>query len=154
MHNIQRTLVLIKPDGVQRGLIGEIISRFEKRGLRLIAMNFRRISKEFAEEHYSIHKGKPFYHGLVEYITSSPLVAMIWEGPNAIEAVRQTVGSTDPVEAEAGTIRHDLSIITSRNLVHASDSVETAEMEIKKWFEDDQVYSWTRVHEGWFTGLN
>jgi len=154
MRNIQRTLVLIKPDGVQRGLIGEIVSRFEKRGLMLIAMKFMRISKEFAEEHYSIHEGKPFYRGLVEYITSSPLVAMIWEGPDAIEAVRQTVGSTNPVEAEAGTIRHDLSIITSRNLVHASDSAETAEKEIKKWFADDQIFTWTRIHEDWFTGLN
>jgi len=154
MRNIQRTLVLIKPDGVQRGLIGEIISRFEKRGLMLIAMDLRQISKDFAEEHYSIHKGKPFYKGLIEYITSSPLVAMIWEGPDAIEAVRQTVGATNPVDADAGTIRHDLSIITSRNLVHASDSEETAEREIQKWFEKGQVFSWTRVHEDWFTGLN
>ena len=154
MINSQRTLVLIKPDGVQRGLIGEIISRLEKRGLMLIAMNFRKVTKEFAETHYSAHNGKPFYNGLVKYITSAPLVAMVWEGTEAIKAVRQTVGATNPLEAEPGTIRHDLSLLTSRNLIHASDSLETAEKEIEVWFKHDEIIEWSRVHEDWISGLN
>jgi len=154
MINKQHTLVLIKPDGVQRGLIGEIITRFEKRGLVLIAMDFRQISTAFAEKHYAVHKGKPFYKGLIKYITSSPLVAMVWEGTNAIQAVRQTVGATDPLEAFPGSIRHDLSIITSRNLIHASDSMETAEKEIKMWFNNENIFTWDRIHEDWFSGLN
>ncbi|HUV15493.1 MAG TPA: nucleoside-diphosphate kinase [Pelolinea sp.] len=154
MINSQRTLVLIKPDGVQRGLIGEIISRLEKRGLMLIAMDYRQISKEFAEKHYRMHIGKPFYKGLIKYITSSPLVAMVWEGTEAVSAVRQTVGATNPLEASPGTIRHDLAILTSRNLIHASDSVETAEMEIAMWFDNEDFYLWTRLHEDWISGLN
>jgi len=154
MINSQRTLVLIKPDGVQRGLVGEIISRLEKRGLMLIAMNFRQVTKEFAETHYGAHVGKPFYNGLVKYITSAPLVAMVWEGTEAIRAVRQTVGATNPLEADPGTIRHDLALLTSRNLIHASDSVETAEKEISKWFEEDEIYAWSRIHEDWISGLN
>ena len=121
MENIQRTLVIIKPDGVQRGLIGEIIKRFEDRGLQLIAMNLRRISKDFAEKHYKTHMRKRFYKGLIKYITSSPIVAMVWEGSNAVESIRQTIGATNPIEAAPGTIRHDLAIITSRNLIHASE---------------------------------
>jgi nucleoside-diphosphate kinase len=154
MINCQRTLVLIKPDGVHRGLIGEIISRLEKRGLKLVAMEFRHITKEFAEEHYAAHKGKPFFNGLVKYITAAPLVAMVWEGSDAIKAVRQTVGATNPTEAAPGTIRHDLSILTSRNLIHASDSVESAEAEIKHWFKEENIFPWERDHEEWITGLN
>lgn len=154
MINCQRTLVLIKPDGVHRGLIGEIIKRFENRGLILVAMELRHVSKEFAEKHYAVHKGKPFYKGLVKYITASPLVAMVWEGSDAVAAVRQTVGATNPVEAAPGTIRHDLSILTSRNLIHASDSVETAEAEIKLWFNDEDIHPWEHDHEEWITGLN
>jgi len=154
MTNNQRTLVLIKPDGVQRGLAGEIIKRLENRGLMLIAMDFRQISKEFAETHYGMHKGKPFYNGLIKYITSSPLIAMVWEGTEAVQSVRQTVGATDPSEASPGTIRHDLAIITSRNLIHASDSLETAEREISMWFDENDLYPWVRVHEDWISGLN
>jgi nucleoside-diphosphate kinase len=154
MINSQRTLVLIKPDGVQRGLVGEIISRLEKRGLMLIAMNFRQVTKEFAETHYGAHIGKPFYNGLVKYITCAPLVAMVWEGTEAIKAVRQTVGATNPLEAVPGTIRHDLALLTSRNLIHASDSVETAEKEIEMWFKKDEIFEWIRPHEDWVSGLN
>ncbi|MCJ7518644.1 MAG: nucleoside-diphosphate kinase [Anaerolineaceae bacterium] len=154
MINSQRTLVLIKPDGVQRGLVGEIISRLEKRGLMLIAMDFRQVTKEFAETHYRAHIGKPFYKGLVKYITSAPLVAMVWEGTEAIKAVRQTIGATNPLESAPGTIRQDLSLLTSRNLVHASDSVETAEKEIAMWFNNDEIFEWSRLHEDWFSGLN
>jgi nucleoside-diphosphate kinase len=154
MENLQRTLVLIKPDGVQRGLIGEIIKRFEDRGLQLIAMELRIVSKEFAEKHYASHVGKKFYNGLIKYITSSPIIAMVWEGSNAVEAIRQTIGSTNPIEASPGTIRHDLAIITSRNLVHASDSSDTAKKEISLWFDKEEVYPWNRLHEDWFTGFN
>ena len=154
MINNQRTLVLIKPDGVQRGLIGEIISRLEKRGLILIGLKFQQVSKEFAESHYNAHIGKPFYKGLVKYITSAPLVAMVWEGTEAIKAVRQTVGATNPLEAAPGTIRHDLSLLTSRNLIHASDSEETAENEIKMWFDPAEIFEWSRLHENWISGLN
>lgn len=154
MINSQRTLVLIKPDGIQRGLIGEIISRLERRGLMLIAMNLRQVTKEFAETHYGEHAGKPFYAGLVKYLKSAPLVAMVWEGTEAIRAVRQTVGATNPLEADPGTIRHDLALLTSRNLIHASDSVETAEKEIAMWFDEDEIYTWSRIHEDWISGLN
>ena len=114
-------------------MIGEIIKRFEDRGLQLIAMKLRIVSREFAEEHYAAHKGKKFYNGLIKYITSSPIIAMVWEGSNAVEAIRQTIGSTNPIEAAPGTIRHDMAIITSRNLVHASDSFDTAKKEISLW---------------------
>lgn len=154
MINSQRTLVIIKPDGVQRSLIGEIISRLEKRGLMLVAMNFRQISHEFAESHYEAHRGKPFFNGLVKYITSAPLVAMVWEGTEAVKAVRQTVGATNPLDAAPGTIRHDLSLLTSRNLIHASDTPENAEHEIHLWFNPDEIINWTRIHENWISGLN
>jgi len=154
MENFQRTLVLIKPDGLQRGLIGEIIKRFENRGLQLIALDLRIVSKEFAEKHYEAHVGKKFYIGLIKYITSSPIIAMVWEGGNAVEAIRQTIGSTNPIEAAPGTIRHDLAIITSRNLIHASDSLDTAKKEISLWFDEKDIYPWSRLHEDWFTGLN
>jgi len=154
MQNYQRTLVLIKPDAVQRGLIGEIIKRFENRGLQLIAMKLEIVDNSFAEKHYGAHVGKPFYKGLIKYITSSPIIAMVWEGSNAIEAVRQTVGATNPIESLPGTIRHDLSIITSRNLVHASDSIENAEKEISLWFAQGEIFPWSRLHEDWYTGLN
>lgn len=154
MVNLQRTLVIIKPDGVQRGLIGEIIKRFEDRGLQLIAMNLKTISKDFAKKHYTAHTGKKFYNGLIEYIISSPVIAMVWEGNNAVEAVRQTIGATNPIEAAPGTIRHDLAIITSRNLIHASDSLDTAQKEISFWFDEKDIYPWSRIHEDWFTGLN
>ena len=154
MENLQRTLVLIKPDGVQRGLIGEIIKRFENRGLQLIALDLRIVSKKFAEKHYSAHVGKKFYVGLIKYITSAPIIAMVWEGSNAVEAIRQTIGSTNPIEAAPGTIRHDLAIITSRNLIHASDSLSTAKKEISLWFGKEDIFTWGRLHEDWFTGLN
>jgi nucleoside-diphosphate kinase len=151
---LERTLVLIKPDGVERNLIGEIIKRFEMRGLKIIAMKFQMVSKELACEHYKVHQGKPFYDGLIRYITSGPVVSMVLEGPQAILAVRQTMGSTNPLEAIPGTIRHDFSMVTSRNLTHASDSPENASIEIASWFSKDELVSWERVHENWFSGSN
>jgi nucleoside-diphosphate kinase len=146
---VERTLVLIKPDGVQRGLIGEIIRRLEQRGLRLIAAKFQSVSPSLAERHYAIHKGKPFYEGLIAYITSAPVMAMVWEGPAAISAVRQTMGATRPTEAAPGSVRHDLGLQVGRNLTHASDSVETAAMEIDLWFKKEEIIDWTRDLDRW-----
>jgi nucleoside-diphosphate kinase len=146
---MERTLVLVKPDGVQRGLIGEVISRLERRGLRLVASKFVQVSKELAETHYAIHKGKPFYEGLISYITASPVMAMVWEGPSAVLAVRQTMGATKPTEADPGSIRHDYALMVGRNLTHASDSVENGEKEITLWFKPGEVLEWKREIDEW-----
>ena len=146
---MERTLVLIKPDGVQRGLIGEVIARLERRGLRLVGAKFMRVSQELAETHYAIHKGKPFYDGLIAYITSAPVMAMTWEGPNAIAAVRQTMGATRPTEAAPGSVRHDFGLEVGRNLTHASDSVENGQAEISLWFTDQELVSWGRALDPW-----
>ena len=151
---MERTLVLIKPDGVERNLSGEIIKRLEMRGLKIAALKFLLVKEELARKHYDIHQGKPFYEGLIKYITSGPVIAMVLEGPNAIKAVRQTMGATNPVEAAPGTIRHDFGLLTSRNLTHASDSPENAEIEIANWFTSEEVFEWERIHENFFTGLN
>lgn len=146
---LERTLVLVKPDGVQRGLIGEVISRLERRGLRLVAAKFMNVSQELAETHYAIHKGKPFYNGLIQYITSAPVMAMVWEGPNAITAVRQTMGSTRPTEATPGSLRHDFALEVGRNLTHASDSVENGVEEVALWFRPEELVSWSRDTDRW-----
>ena len=146
---MEKTLVLIKPDGVQRGLIGEIIGRLEKRGIKLIASKFLWVSKELAEQHYSIHKGKPFYDGLIKYITSAPVMAMAWEGPSAISAVRQTMGATRPTEAAPGTIRHDFGLEVERNLTHGSDSPENGELEVSLWFSPNEITQWDRNTDPW-----
>ncbi|HAF61585.1 MAG TPA: nucleoside-diphosphate kinase [Anaerolineaceae bacterium] len=153
-ENFEKTLVLIKPDGVQRKLIGEIIDRFQNRGLQLVAAKMLLVSRELAETHYKEHKGKSFYNGLVEYITSAPTMAMVWAGEHAIEAVRQTVGKTNPLEAAPGTIRHDYALLTSRNLIHASDSHETAEREIALWFKPEEICEWSDQHHKWIFGKN
>ena len=146
---MERTLVLIKPDGVQRGLIGEIIARLERRGLRLVGAKFMQVSQELAETHYAIHKGKPFYDGLIAYITSAPVMVMAWEGPNAIAAVRQTMGATRPTEAAPGSVRHDFGLEVGRNLTHASDSIENGQTEISLWFTDQELVSWGRALDPW-----
>lgn len=146
---MERTLVLVKPDGVQRGLIGEIITRFENRGLRLIAAKFLKVSPGLAARHYAVHEGKPFYNALIDFITSSPVMAMVWTGPDAIAAVRQTVGKTRGTEADPGTIRHDYAIQARLNLTHASDSVENAEAEIALWFNPEELVEWKRCTEDW-----
>jgi nucleoside-diphosphate kinase len=142
-------LVLVKPDGVQRGLIGEVISRLERRGLRLIAAKFMDVSQELAGTHYAIHKGKTFYEGLISYITSAPVMAMVWEGPSAIAAVRQTMGATRPIDAAPGSIRHDFALEVGRNLTHASDSVENGVKEVELWFSPDELTSWERSTDKW-----
>ena len=146
---MERTLVLVKPDGVQRGLIGEVISRLEKRGLKLVAAKFVRVSRELAETHYAIHEGKSFYNGLISYITSAPVMAMVWEGTGAIAAVRQTMGATKPIESPPGSIRHDFGLEVSRNLTHASDSLETGRTEIALWFSENDLISWERSNDRW-----
>lgn len=150
---MERTLVLIKPDGVQRGLMGEIIARLERRGLKLIAAKLLAVKTELAETHYDIHKGKPFYEGLIRYITSAPVMAMVWEGPNAVAAVRQTMGATRPLEAAPGTIRQDFGLEVDRNLTHASDTVENGQKEISLWFEPGELVEWQRSNDPWlFSG--
>jgi len=146
---MERSLVLVKPDGVQRGLIGEVIGRLERRGLRIVAAKFVQVSQELAETHYAIHKGKAFYNGLIEYITSAPVMAMVWEGPNAIAAIRQTMGATRPIEAAPGSIRHDFALEVGRNLTHASDSVENGETEVALWFKPAELVDWGRDSDRW-----
>jgi nucleoside-diphosphate kinase len=146
---LEQTFVLVKPDGVQRGLIGEVIRRLEQRGLKMVAAKFQAVPKPLAEEHYAVHKGKPFYDGLIDYITSGPVLAMIWEGPNAIAAVRQTMGATRPIEAAPGSVRHDYALEVGRNLTHASDGPETAQLEIALWFNGEEIFTWTRETDHW-----
>jgi len=146
---MERTLILVKPDGVQRALIGEIIGRFERRGLKLAGMKFMQISEDLASRHYGIHQGKPFYEGLVEYITSAPVVAMVWEGNDAIGAARATMGVTNPVQAAPGTIRGDFGMEIGRNLVHGSDSPENGEKEVGLFFDEEELVSWERDSERW-----
>jgi nucleoside-diphosphate kinase len=146
---LERSLVIIKPDGVQRGLIGEIIGRLERRGLRLAAMKFMSVSADLAAQHYAVHQGKPFYDPLLRYITSAPVVVMAWEGSKAIEAVRQTVGATNPTNAAPGSIRADLALDIGRNLIHASDGPETAAFELGLWFKPEEFVDWKRDGEQW-----
>lgn len=146
----ERTLIIVKPDAVQRGLTGEIIKRFEQRGLRIIGMKFIHMSRELAEKHYDVHRERPFFKGLVEYIISGPVVVMVLEGTNAIVAARNTIGATKPSDAAAGTIRGDFGLEIGRNLVHGSDSVENGEIEAANFFTDAELYSgWKRDTDPW-----
>jgi len=146
---VERTFIIVKPDAVQRGLIGEIIRRFEQRGLRVVGMKFMQVDRALAEQHYAIHREKPFFKGLVEYITSAPVVALVLEGTNAVAAARNTIGATKPSEAAAGSIRGDLGLEIGRNLVHGSDSVENGEKEIALWFQSAELVSWERDTDPW-----
>lgn len=137
---MEKSLVLIKPDGVERGLAGTIISRLEGQGLKLVALRLLHMDKDLAQRHYAIHKDKPFFTGLVNYITSKPIVAAIFEGEGAVELIRKTMGATDPAKAAAGTIRADFGLDIERNSTHASDSPETAESEIKLFFSEDEIF--------------
>jgi len=139
---MERSLVLIKPDAIQRGLSGTIISRLEGQGLKLIAARMLHMDKDLAQRHYAIHVDKPFFNNLVNYITSGPIIALVLEGENAVEAIRKTMGATDPAKAEAGTIRGDFGLDIEHNSVHGSDAVETAEKEIKLFFSPDGIFSY------------
>ena len=146
---MERTLVILKPDAVQRGLIGAITTRLEQRGLKLAGMKFMRVSPELAAKHYAVHQGKPFYDGLIKYITSSPVVVQVWEGKRVIQTVRNTCGATNPVDALPGTIRADFGVEIGRNLIHASDAPETAQYEIPLYFADSELVEWDRASEKW-----
>lgn len=145
---MERTFIIIKPDAVQRGLVGEILQRFERRGLKIVALRMKQVDPDLARRHYTEHEGKGFFNGLINYITSAPVVALVVEGTGAVAAVRQMVGSTKPGEAAPGTIRADFGLEIGRNLVHASDKVETAIHEISLWFGDDLV-GWQRAEDPW-----
>ena len=146
---MERTLILVKPDAMQRGLAGEIIGRLERRGLRIVGLRLLQVDEAMAKHHYAEHEGKPFFAGLVEYITSSPIVAAVFEGTNAVAAARQTMGVTRPTEAAPGTIRGDFGLEVGRNLVHGSDSPESAEREIGIFFEGQLIATWARDTDRW-----
>jgi nucleoside-diphosphate kinase len=146
---LEQTLVIIKPDAVQRMLIGEIIARFERRGLRIAAMKLMQIDQALARRHYAIHEGKPFFEPLIQYITSSPVVVMVLEGNDVIETVRRTMGATNPAEAAPGTIRADFGLEIGRNLVHGSDGPETAAIEVPLFFNENELLSYGRDTDRW-----
>jgi len=146
----ERTFVMLKPDAVQRGLMAEILGRLERKGYKPVAMKLMRLPRELAERHYAEHKGKGFFPGLIEYMTSGPVLVMVWEGENAIAGVRAMMGKTNPNEAAPGTIRGDLAIQTGRNLVHGSDGPDAAKREVELFFNDYEVQDWKRSLEPWF----
>lgn len=146
---MERTFLAIKPDGVQRQLIGEIICRFETKGFTLVGLKFMKVSRELAEQHYDVHKEKPFFNGLVEFITSGPVTAMVWEGDGVVAAARKMIGATNPLSAEPGTIRGDFGVNIGRNLIHGSDAVETAQREIGLWFKEEELVDWQPTLSGW-----
>ena len=149
---MQQTLVLLKPDAVQRGLMGEIISRLERRGLKIVAMKMIWMDEALAKRHYAIHEGKSFFAGLVDFITSSPIIAAVIEGENAVEMVRRTMGETDPANANPGTIRADFALAIGRNLIHGSDSEENAVKEIELFFSKKEIFDYSRDMDKWLTG--
>jgi len=149
MADLERTLVLVKPDGVQRLLAGRILARYEERGLRLVGLKLMQTSRDLAEQHYAVHRERPFFGGLVEFITSAPLVAAVLEGPNAIAIVRAMNGATRPHEAAPGTIRGDFALETAQNLVHASDSPENAASEVALWFTEAELLDYPREIDRW-----
>ena len=146
---MERTFIAIKPDGVQRGLVGEVIRRFETKGFTLIGLKFMNVSRELAEHHYGVHKERPFFPGLVNFITSGPIVAMVWQGDGVIAASRKMIGATNPLNAELGTIRGDFGVSVGRNLIHGSDAPETAQSEISLWFKDEELLDWQPTVTPW-----
>jgi nucleoside-diphosphate kinase len=148
---MEQTLVLVKPDGVQRGLVGEVISRLERRGLKLVAMKLMQVEEALARRHYGEHVERPFFRGLVNFITSGPLVAMVWEAENAVSLVRQTMGATDPVNSAPGTIRGDFGVNIGRNIVHGSDGLESAHREIGLFFQPEEILGYSRNTDPWIT---
>ena len=146
---MEQTLILVKPDAMQRGLAFEVLGRLERRGLKLVGLRLLHVDEALAKQHYGEHEGKPFFDGLVDYITACPIIAAIFEGPDAVSAARQTIGSTNPTEASPGTIRGDLGIEIGRNLVHGSDSSQSAEREISIFFDNQVVENWKRDSAPW-----
>jgi len=146
---LERTFVAIKPDGVQRGLVGQIVSRFEAKGFKLVGLKLVSVSRELAEQHYDVHKDKPFFKGLVEFIISGPVAAMVWEGDGVVAGARKLIGATNPITAEPGTIRGDFGLNIGRNLIHGSDAVETARTEIDLWFKEEELADWEPTIAPW-----
>src|SRR5690625_2510295 len=146
---MEKTFLMVKPDGVQRNLIGEIVSRFEGKGFKLVGAKFMIISDKLAEQHYGEHKGKPFFHNLVSFITSGPVFAMVWEGEEVIKTARNMIGSTNPLDAANGTIRGDFGMVVHKNIIHGSDSIESAQREINLFFGDDEVFTYTKLDQQW-----
>lgn len=146
---MERTFIAIKPDGVQRTLMGEIISRFESKGFKLVGMKFILPTRELAEQHYDVHRERPFFPSLVDFITSGPIVAMVWEGDGVVATARKIIGATNPLTAELGTIRGDFGVSIGRNIIHGSDAIETAQREIALWFKDEELVSWTPSTQSW-----
>ncbi|MEN9214128.1 MAG: nucleoside-diphosphate kinase [Gloeomargarita sp. DG02_4_bins_56] len=146
---MERTFLAIKPDGVQRGLVGEIIRRLEAKGFTLVGLKLVRVSKELAEKHYDVHRERPFFPSLVAFITSGPVVAMVWEGDGVVAAARKLIGATNPLTAEPGTIRGDFGISIGRNLIHGSDAIETAQREIALWFAPEELVAWQPAATAW-----
>jgi len=146
---MERTFIMVKPDGVQRGLAGEIISRFEKRGFKLVGLKLMQISRELAEKHYGEHQGKPFFEGLVNFITSGPVVAMVWEGKDVIATARDMMGATNPLKAQPGTIRGTYGIDVGRNVIHGSDSPESAQREIALFFKEEELINYNKTIDAW-----
>ncbi|MGF1480918.1 MAG: nucleoside-diphosphate kinase [Cyanophyceae cyanobacterium] len=146
---MERTFIMIKPDGVQRRLVGEVIQRLEAKGFTLVGLKLMQVSRELAEKHYDVHKDKPFFSGLVEFIISAPVVATVWEGEGVIAAARKIIGATNPLNAEPGTIRGDYGVSIGRNLIHGSDAPETAQQEIGLWFQEEELVSWEPTLKSW-----
>ena len=146
---MERTFIMIKPDGVQRNLVGEIVSRFETKGFTLVGMKLMQVSRELAEQHYGVHKERPFFGSLVDFIISAPVVAMVWEGDGVITSARKLIGATNPLTAEPGTIRGDFGVSIGRNIIHGSDASETAQSEITLWFKEEELVSWQPTITPW-----
>jgi len=146
---MEKTFVMVKPDGVQRNLIGEVVHRFEKKGFKLVGAKFMVISDELAEKHYGEHKGKPFFSNLVDFITSGPVFAMVWEGNEVIKTARKIIGSTNPLEAENGTIRGDFGMVVHKNIIHGSDSLDSAQREINLFFNNDEIMAYSKDDHQW-----
>ena len=146
---MERTFIMVKPDGVQRNLVGEVIRRFETKGFKLVGLKLLSVSKELAEKHYGVHKERPFFAGLVEFICSSPVVAMVWEGDGVVASARNIIGATNPLTSAPGTIRGDFGVSIGRNLIHGSDATETAQQEISLWFSPEELVAWDATINPW-----
>ena len=146
---MERTFIMIKPDGVQRHLVGEIINRFEDKGFTLVGLKMMSVSRELAEKHYEVHQGKPFFSGLIDFITSAPVIAMVWEGESVVTASRNLIGATNPISAAPGSIRGDFGVSIGRNLIHGSDAIETAQKEVSLWFDEEELVDWEPIRKSW-----
>jgi nucleoside-diphosphate kinase len=146
---LERTFLAVKPDGVQRGLVGEIIRRYEAKGFTLVGLKLMQVSRELAEQHYDVHKERPFFSGLVDFITSGAVVAMVWQGDGVVSSARKIIGATNPLTAEPGTIRGDYGVSIGRNIIHGSDAIETAQREVSLWFKDEELVNWQPSLTSW-----